>query len=221
MRRPLLALLLASCAAPPAPAPEATQAPVAAAAATSAPVPAAASSASAATSAPVPTAAAAAPPRATFEPLGADETRRLVEPHLDGKKLAQPAVRGPFGPSPDDIVAVTTTSDNPPMEYGGFVLTPDGRVLPLPKLHDHWSGWEAHALLFEDVAGGGKALILVAEYVTNAGPQGAVPFYFDAVVRWDGQGFARMPEVEKRLGRLSDPAAIRKALQAGAGKRAR
>jgi len=52
----------------------------------------------------------------------------------------------------------------------------------------------------------------------GAGPTAAQPFYFNAVVRWTGSAFARMPDVEKKIERLQDAAAIRKALRAkGAG----
>jgi hypothetical protein len=212
--RAVLALTLACCASPPPP----TAAP-----APEVPVPVATVVASAAPSAPAPSASAAPPPSSppasagSFQQLTEDESRRLVTPHLAGAKLAHPAFRGPFGPSSASIVAVTATADAPPADFAGLVVLPDGKVLKLPALHDHWSGWEVHAVLFEDVDGdGAKELIVIAEYVTGIGPEGAIPFFYNSVVRWDGSAFVRVPAVEKRLERATDAAGVRKVLRARA-----
>lgn len=150
-------------------------------------------------------------------PSEADE-QRLVAPHLGGKKLAHPALRGAFGPWRDAIVALTATADGPPAALDGFVIVDGGRVLPLPSLHDQWSLWEVDAVMFEDVDGdGAKELIVIAEYLTGVGPTGAQPFNANAVVRWNGSAFVRMPEVEQRIERLPDAASIRKALRARGG----
>ncbi|APR81396.1 Hypothetical protein A7982_06743 [Minicystis rosea] len=158
--------------------------------------------------------ASAAPSSGSFTKLSAADELRFVTPHLAGKKLAHPAFRGPFGPPGDNIVALTSTGEALPAELAGFVVLADGRVLPLPKLHDQWTLWELHAILFEDADGdGAKDLIVIAEYVTGIGPTGAVPFFANAVVRWDGKAFVRVPSVEKRIESLEDAAAIRKALR--------
>ncbi|MFT3776105.1 MAG: hypothetical protein QM820_62980 [Minicystis sp.] len=212
----LLAVLsLAACAEPPAVnsvAPVSTAvAAVPAAAPTAAPVVSSTAVASVATPA---SAAPASAPAGSFTKLSPAEEQRLVTPHLAGKILAHPAYRGPFGPPGDNVVALTATSEAPPSELAGFVVLADGRVLPLPKMHDHWTLWEVHAVMFEDVDGdGSKELIVLAEYTTGAGPTAAVPFHANAVVRWDGRAFVRVPEVEKRIESLPDAAAIRKALR--------
>lgn len=208
-------LLLASCAepspapvaAPPAPAPPA-------AVVSTAPPPPAIAIVPPTSAAPAPSAAptAKAAP-GSFQQISLADERRLVTPHLAGKKLAHPAFRGPFGPPGDSIVALTATADGP-AELTGFVVLADGRVLPLPKLHDHWTLWETHAVMFEDFdSDGAKDLIVIAEYTTGAGPQAAVPFFASAAVRWDGQAFVRVPAVEKKIELLGDAAAIRKALR--------
>ena len=214
--RAVLTLALACCASPPPPTiSSAPDAPVpvttvVAPAVTGAP---AASTSAAPLPASPPASSAAAP--GAFQQLTEEESRRLVTPHLAGAKLAHPAFRGPFGPSPQAIVAITTTADAPPADFGGLVVLPDGKVIKLPALHDHWSGWEVHAVLFEDVDGdGARELVVLADYVTMIGPEGAVPFSFNSVVRWDGSAFARMPAVEKRLERAPDAAAVRKVLRA-------
>jgi hypothetical protein len=225
MRCPTLlatAILLAACAEVPAaapPAPSAAPVTVVAArpSASAAPAPA-----SPPTTAPAPSAAPPPPSTGTFAQLGPADEQRLVTPHLDGKKLAHPAFRGPFGPAGDNVVALTATADAPPADLAGFVVLADGRVLPLPRLHDHWSLWEVNAILFEDVDGdGARDLVVLAEFITGAGPQGAAPFHASAVVRWDGRAFVRVPDVEKRLERLGDAAAVKKALRTAPKGRSR
>jgi hypothetical protein len=78
----------------------------------------------------------------SFRPLTRDEAQRLVVPHLAGAILAHAPMVGPFGPSSEAIVVITTTAEAPPAEFGGFVLLPDGKVLKLPPFHEHWTGWQ-------------------------------------------------------------------------------
>jgi hypothetical protein len=145
-----------------------------------------------------------------FVKLTADQQNILVRPELrQGETIAHQVFRGPFGPSSEAVVVITERE----MKYSGFVLVPDSggrKKLPLPMLHDTWSGFDVAVVSFEDVDGDGvRELIVMAEYVTGAGATGAQPFRWNSVVAFRDGRFVRLPEVEKAIQRADTAAQVK------------
>jgi hypothetical protein len=146
-----------------------------------------------------------------FVRLTPEEQDRIVRPELrPGEAIAHQVFRGPFGPSNEAIVVVTERE----LKYAGFVLVPDSggmKKLPLPLLHDAWSGFDVAAVSFEDVDGDGvRELIVMAEYMTGIGPKGSQPFHWNTVVAFRDGRFVRLPEVEKAIERADTAAQVKK-----------
>jgi hypothetical protein len=183
-----------------------------------APAPVAAPEASPATPGPGDSSAAAVPPtadatgQARYRALTPAVLETMNNPLEGDRGLAYPPQLGPFGPAPDGVLVLRTRD---PGTLDGFVETRrDGAAtrLPLPALD--WAMNTVHDVLFEDVDGDGRdeALILVSA-MTGVGPTAAEEFFATHVIRWDGAAFVHLPEVEQRIGKAQDAAAIRRALK--------
>lgn len=130
-----------------------------------------------------------------------------------GRGVAYPPQVGPFGPAPDGVLVLHVDDAG---HLAGFVDTRvDGAAtrVDLPPLN--WAMNTVRDILFEDVDGDGRdeAIILVTA-MTGIGPTAAEEFSATHVIQWSGKEFVAMPELERKIGRATSAAEVRRALQA-------
>ena len=133
----------------------------------------------------------------TFRALSDVEIDLHVRPFLrDGDQIAHAVFEGPFGLLPDTVLAIL---DRGVDGYAAVVVS-DGRAVRLDRLRPAWAAWDIPAILFEDVDGDGTLeAIILAQYITGAGPTGAVPFFANSVLEWTGAALVTLPDVEERI----------------------
>lgn len=147
------------------------------------------------------------------------EVTKLVRPHITGGDvIAHSVFRGKLGPS-DRTVVVLTRRGHADGDFRGFALVPDGEKLTrhdFPPLHDSWLGVSLDAVLFEDATADGEPeAIVIATYMSGAGPEAAREFRSVSVVGWQPgtKTFHRIPAAESKLERAENAAHVRRALE--------
>ena len=153
---------------------------------------------------------------ARYAPLSDDDVKTLVTPHLgSGEALAHQVFRGPFGPSQDTIVVLTKRDVAGVTKFGGFLLYQvAGKTtkLALPDLHDNWAGSSIDAVAFMAEADADRVeeVVIVASYISGAGPEAAKPFHSTTVIDVNGQQVNRLTEMESLAGTSDNLGVIRK-----------
>ena len=67
-------------------------------------------------------------------------------------------------------------------------------------MRKRWAGGETDEFTPADIDGAGKqGVIVLAEFMTGIGPEGAKPFLETLVYAWNGSKFAHVKDVEKKL----------------------
>ena len=140
--------------------------------------------------------------------LSKSEAKSLKKRHSVPGKLAHSVFRGPMGPHDDGTLLITSTEDR----FLAWVFAEEGNFELL--IRQSFSPWEIPAVLFDDTNGDGERdIVIMATYITGAGPQGSVPFNENAVFTWTGQGFGHDRVAESKVASLTTAKAIRKALR--------
>lgn len=79
----------------------------------------------------------------------------------------------------------------------------------VPALHDNWVPWGQPKV----VAGPKNRVAFMGEYLSGAGPTGAVPFQANAAMTWrPAQGFERSAPLTQAIEGIRDPRAVQRAL---------
>ncbi len=166
----------------------------------------------------VPARPPAAKPKPPSHPkLSAAELQKEVQPHLgDGEALAHPAFRGSIGPHSEAVVALVKHTDQGVTKFSGFVIA-GGKKYPLPAIHDQFNGQDIAAVTFTPSADRDREneLLVVANYITGIGPDGAKPFAAVSVLDWNGKAFVRLSKVEQLLEGESNAVAAKQRLAGG------
>jgi hypothetical protein len=139
--------------------------------------------------------------------------RRAIRRNL--KPGEQPVLRSKMpGYGPGQTILVVTQDFN---QRRAFALTRSraGKGVrwqrnELPALHNHWVPWGQPA-----VVGGSKGRVAVmGQYLTGAGPTGAIPFNANKAVGWDSKArqFRALPTLTRQIELLSSPRKVKQAL---------
>lgn len=152
---------------------------------------------------------------ASFRALAHDEAGRLVKPSLQpDETLAHQVFRGPFGPASDTLLAIVDRKG----EVHAIALIPgkDGRTwqrIDLPAISEG-SLDSVPAVFFIDADDrAGPEAVIMTRQMTGAGPEGAIPRPFNAVLSWTGSEFVRLGSIEETVFDLETAAEIKKAIQ--------
>jgi hypothetical protein len=126
----------------------------------------------------------------------------------DGERVLR-ASRGPFGPSDDCVLAVTSRGANDAFHARLDCGTETWSIGPLTD----WAGWELDELWMRDLDGDGYVeAVVMGRYVTGIGPEGVVPFPVTSVLRWDGRTLTRDAAAEAKVDAARTPAEVKKKL---------
>jgi len=134
---------------------------------------------------------------------GTVEQHAYVIP-ADGSMLGTP-YWGAFGPGATGVLVLSKEG-----AADGF----NARMLIEKEQHlleetPSWSLWEMHTPIFRNLDGDPYLeIVILAEWMTGVGPEGAVPFRQNLVLDWDGKTLGRMPVVEELLGLAKDAAEV-------------
>ena len=155
----------------------------------------------------------------TFAPEGAhrpsSSTDDTIGTWFPEEGSAQKAHEGYDGPMGDQEEASLILA-----EHGGALHVmalgdggPDGPLMLTLELERTLS--TCRGALFADVDGDGQyEAIVMADYMSGAGPQGAVPAPSNAVLDLKGEQLTRLADVEQKIGALATEKEIRAALAA-------
>jgi len=146
---------------------------------------------------------------ATLTPADYRAIRRSLKPG------EQPVVRAKMpGYGPGQAILVVTQDFN---QRRAFALTRNrtGKGVrwqrtEVPALHDYWVPWGKPA-----VVGGSKGRVAVmGQYLTGAGPTGAIPFNANKALGWDpnARQFRELPAVTQQIELLGSPQQVKQAL---------
>lgn len=141
-------------------------------------------------------------------PVPDSVVRELIVPRLRPGETVLPSqsFSGPFGPGARAIMSVTTAQleGEAHADFRGIVLADSEgawRVLRLPSLSgaDAWAA-DFLAVMFQNVDDDADLeIIMLADYSTGIGPEGAREFPHVAVFDWDGGSYEHRPDIERRL----------------------
>ena len=159
--------------------------------------------------APTPDAAAPAAPAAPAAQAPDDQIRAML---AADDQLNKPAIVGAVGDKKDCVVGVV--SIGPRMEFELIVRC--GETTARSGALQQWAGYEEGPLWLQDVNGDGKnEVIVMASWMTGAGPTGAVPFQANSVLRLEGAALRHDEAAEAKIGELETEDAARKGLTKG------
>jgi hypothetical protein len=159
--------------------------------------------------APTPDAAAPAAPAAPAAQAPDDQIRAML---AADEKLNRPAIVGAVGDKKDCVAAVVSKGDR--MEFELIVRC--GETTARSGALQQWAGYEEGPLWLQDVNGDGKnEVIVMASWMTGAGPTGAVPFQANSVLRLEGAALSHDTAAEAKVGALETEDAARKGLSKG------
>ncbi|MEY3214538.1 MAG: hypothetical protein RIT28_5019 [Pseudomonadota bacterium] len=153
-------------------------------------------------SAPTPT-----PPAAPAAQAPDDQIRSIL---ASDEQLNRPAIVGAVGDKKDCVVAVVAKGDRTEFE----LIVRCGETTARSGALQQWAGFEEGPLWLQDVNGDGKnEVIVLATWMSGAGPTGAVPFQANSVMRLEGAALRHDEAAEAKVGELETEDAVRKALQ--------
>lgn len=150
------------------------------------------------------------PPPLTFSAMDAGALSVAIQSVLEADEtLAASPAAGPVGPSADCAVAAVFRG---PRREIGLVLVCGDQLARAGALHP-WAGDEVGSVFLADAdADGHNEVIVLASWMSGVGPEGAIPFQANAVMRWDGHALTHLTEAEARVGALTNEGAVREAL---------
>lgn len=128
---------------------------------------------------------------------------------VTGKDWLAGAVRGPFGPKDDCLLAIY--NDSAKNDFYAALQCGDAewRSGPLAE----WSSFELEELLMKDVDGDGYAeAVVMASWMTGIGPEGSIPFLYTSVLTWTGETLQRLKALEQTLEDKPTVAAVKASL---------
>ena len=162
--------------------------------------------------APTPDAAAPTPPAAPAAPAAKapdDQIRSILSAD---EKLNKPAIVGAVGDKKDCVAAVVSKGDR--MEFELIVRC--GETTARSGALQQWAGYEEGPFWLQDINGDGKnEVIVMASWMSGAGPTGAVPFQANSVLRLEGAALSHDTAAEAKIGELETEDAVRKGLTKG------
>lgn len=167
------------------------------------------------------TAGAPTPDEAAASKTPDDFAQMLARSLVDGGAPAHPFFIGPFGPSPLTVFGIAQTDPTSPFTVVAAKANPVSHgpmpydAVPIEPLTDTpWNGWAIDAILFDAIdKAKNPSPIVIAEFMTGIGPDGAKPFTEVIVYRWNGAKFVHAKTVEKKLAGATTAEEVRKRLE--------